>query len=254
MKSDTQYYDNHIFFPNLFGCYTIDGVLSDKFADTDSPDLFQQSKNKKSADWIYHTKEISYAANSNGYRAPEWHMIDWASAVVIFGCSCTAGIGLAEDETVSHHLSKLINRPVINLGSGGSSMQYSFLNSLNIIEKGLPIPYAVVQNWTTMERTVIFEKMRARHYGPWDRADRFYNAYSRHDSNLQITTRYTSIASAAVWKPLTRYVSASFFSNTAHDTSSKFCKLETDARDLLHPGNNSAYRLAEVIAEELANQ
>jgi hypothetical protein len=247
-------YYEQLFFPNSFGFERIDDKVDNRFADTDNKKRFDKEKKKKGESWKYRDKTVIYEANSNGYRAPEWSDVNWAESVVIFGCSCTAGIGLAEDETVSHQLSKLLNRPVINLGSGGSSMQFSFLNSLNIIEKNLPLPYAVVQNWTTMDRTVIFEPARVRNYGPWDQGEKFFYTYAKFESNLLITSKYIGLASRSLWERYTRYASVSFFPPTASATDSTFVPFKCDARDDLHPGASSAYKMAETIAELLTKQ
>jgi hypothetical protein len=242
-------YDN-LFFPNAFLFHDQDGKGSFEYADTDNKKNFKKNRQLQPASWPYHKKRITYIINSNGYRAPEWDAVDWKESVVIFGCSCTAGIGVAEDETISYQLSQLINRPVINLGAGGSSMLFSFFNSLRILENNLPIPYAVVQNWTTTNRFPIFRDTQVYHMGPWDSKSSFFKEYtSESDTQSMIMSKYISASSRTIWESKTRYASVSYFDDSAHFTESYLSTLDNKARDMMHPGVNAHKRMAELIAK-----
>jgi hypothetical protein len=226
------------------------GVKSFEFADTDNKKIFKKNRQQQPPTWPYHTKRIVYKVNVDGYRAPEWDMIDWKESVVIFGCSCTAGVGVAEDETISSQLSEILERPVINLGSSGSSMLYSFFNSLRILEKQLPIPYAVVQNWTTIDRFPLFRKTQIYHMGPWDHKSSFFKEYiTEDDIQSNMMSKYIGMASRTIWEPLTRYASVSYFDSSAHITESYLSKVDSKARDMIHPGKDANRGMAELIAK-----
>jgi hypothetical protein len=224
-------------------------VHTNKFSSYDSLKLFTDNLKTQPADWHYRTKDVTYQCNSNGYRAKEWNEIEWSNAVVIFGCSCTVGVGLAEDETISHQLSKLLNRPVVNMGVSASSMQYSFINS-TLLSKNFPAPYAVVQLWTNIDRYTVFEKQLVEHIGPWD-DNAFYNETIMNPYQSMMNAAYTSIASKELWKNRCKYYSASYFEPTAHYTESDWVYIDNKARDLVHPGKESAKQMADLIANNI---
>jgi hypothetical protein len=222
---------------------------SNKFSSYDSENLFRKNLKKQPKDWHYRHKEVVYRCNSSGYRADEWDIIDWKNAVVVFGCSCTVGVGLAEDETVTEQLSTILNRPVINMGVSGSSLQFSFINSA-LLSKNFPTPYAVVQLWTNIDRFTIFKKQFIDHAGPWDDSA-MYKEYANNQYHSMTEARYISMASRELWKNQCKYYSASFFDQTAHYTESDWIEIDNQARDLVHPGRNSANQMAELIAKNV---
>lgn len=222
---------------------------SDRFSSTDSQHLFKQHLKTQSADWHYRSKDVRYKCNSNGYRTDEWDNIEWAHAVVIFGCSCTVGVGLAEDETISSQLSTLLDRPVVNMGVSAASMQHSFINSM-LLSKNFPTPYAVVQLWTNIDRLTIFKEEEIDHSGPWD-SDNFPNSIVTNPYQSMLMAAYTNIASREFWKNKCKYYSASFFEATAHYTESDWVSIDNQARDLIHPGKGSAKQMADLIATNI---
>lgn len=225
-------------------------VISNKFSSYDSLKLFNNNLKTQPADWHYRTKEITYQCNSNGYRAKEWNTIDWTNAVVIFGCSCTVGVGLAEDETIAHYLEQIVKKPVVNMGVSASSMQFSFINS-TLLSKNFPTPYAVVQLWTNIDRYTVFKGQVIDHIGPWD-DNAFYNETIMNPYQSMVNASYTSTASRELWKNRCRYYSASFFEPTAHYTESDWVYIDNKARDLVHPGKESAKQMAELIANNIS--
>lgn len=228
----------------------ITGAITNKFSGTDNPDLFKKNLVKQPADWHYRFKEIEYKVNSSGYRCPEWTEIDWKESIVIFGCSNVAGIGLAEDETVGYNLSQLLDRPVINLGAPGSSVDFSFYNA-NILAEHYPIPYAVVNLWTTFDRCCYFEKEMIRFVGPWDTTP-YYREFVRNEQNPIMHAKMLAIASKNLWNDRTRYYAASFFDRSAYYTQTDWIEIDNRARDLLHPGRNNTKEMAKLIAQHIS--
>ena len=102
------------------------------FLSVDECNDFRHNLAVQPADWHYRTQDVKYVMNQNYYRAPEWDTVDWQNSIVVFGCSHVFGEGLAENETLSHHLSKLTDRPVINLGQSGTGTMFSWHNSCKI--------------------------------------------------------------------------------------------------------------------------
>jgi len=224
-------------------------VYSNKFSSYDSPALFEKNLQTQPHDWHYRTKEVTYQCNSDGYRAPEWSTIDWSNAVVVFGCSCTVGVGLAEDETVTAQLSSRLNRPVVNMGVSASSMKFSFINSA-LLSKHFPTPYAVVNLWTNIDRFTLFNENDIDHSGPWDNTE-IYAEFVKNQYHSMIEATYISTASKELWKHRCRYYSASFFDISAHYTESDWVSIDNRARDLTHPGKESAKQMADLIAANI---
>jgi hypothetical protein len=224
---------------------------TNKFADFDSPDRFLENKTKMSKDWYYANKEILYNINSNGYRAPEWNTIDWKESIVIFGCSNTTGIGLAEEETINSQLSQLTDRPVINMGVPASSIDFSFYNS-TILAEYYPIPYAVVHLWTTLDRCTHFSKEKIERCGVWSPNNSYYREFIRDDYQSLIQAKFISLASQNLWKDKCKYYNASFFDLTSHYLDCDYVEIDNQARDLIHPGRNNARDMATLISSNIS--
>jgi hypothetical protein len=142
-------------------------VGSNEWCIGESPEQFEENKKKMPADWKYANKKIHYNVNASGFRTKNWKDIDWKESVVILGDSCTFGVGLAEDETISYVLEKNLNRPVINLGIPGCS-NHQILNNCSTIINKFDIPYGVVINWSTSDRFRYYYKTGYHDVGPWD--------------------------------------------------------------------------------------
>lgn len=240
-----EYFDLPNFFP--FNMITYD---SNKFANYDSPELFSTNQQKKSKFWHYNSKEIVYNVNSNGYRTKDWKDIDWKESIVIFGCSNTVGIGLAEDETISSQLSLLCQRPVINMGVPASSIEFSFYNSV-ILSECYPTPYAVVQLWTTIDRCIHFQDLHAENCGIWKPDNSYFKEFIKNEFHPVMQAKFISLASKNLWKDRCKYYSASFFDHTSYYLECDYIKSDNQARDDLHPGRNSAKQMAFLIYENL---
>ena len=91
-------------------------------------DTKERAKKNYTPEWKYATKRIEYHVNSDGYRTKEWNDIHWANSIVLMGCSYVYGVGVAEDETISHQLEDKIGHPVINMGVPGSSPTFTIHN------------------------------------------------------------------------------------------------------------------------------
>ena len=219
------------------------------FANYDSPDRFKKNLKRQPPDWKYRSKKIVYNVNSNGYRAPEWKDVDWKNSIVVFGCSNVAGIGLADDETISYQLEKMIGRPVINFGAPASSIEFSFYNSV-ILSHYYPTPWAVIQIWTNIERCVYFEKKLIKHHGVWSKKHAAFQRHNKFLENALVKAKMFSMASCSLWKN-TKYFQSSFFEDTSRYLECPWVEIDNKARDLLHPGKGSANQMAELIFKNL---
>lgn len=225
--------------------------------------FLENSKKFRTAgeDWPYLNKHIDYKFNSQGYRTNEWQNINWQESVVIFGCSNVLGEGLAEEDTVSSQLSKLLDRPVVNLGVSGTGIFFNFYNSV-MLDKNFPTPYAVVQMWPDSARVELFNETTVLIHTPWgfgkDNSpdgrfkDEFYKHWITYPENTNTHTWLIAQASNALWSNKTRYYEMSLNSNTAELLNCD-CILWLDvARDRVHPGIETAKAIAEKIARNIS--
>ena len=100
------------------------------FVGGDNEKFYKENLLKLPENWEYRNKKVNYTLNKHNYRTDDFRKIDWLNSVVVFGCSNVFGIGVDDTDTVSFNLSKLINRPVINMGCPGTSIKFSFHNNL----------------------------------------------------------------------------------------------------------------------------
>lgn len=64
---------------------------------------------------------LTYDINSHGFRTKELDSFD-SDSIMILGCSMTFGVGVHEESTYAHQLSKYLDAPIINLGYPGGSL------------------------------------------------------------------------------------------------------------------------------------
>lgn len=131
--------------------------ISYLYEPSDTEQLYKINLERQPKDWYYRHNPVTYTWNSNGYRAPEWNNVDWARTWLVMGCSHVAGIGVAQQDTLSSHLGVLLGKPCINLGMGGSGVDVIMYNSLRLIDADIKPAGVVVVSpqlarmtyWTT---------------------------------------------------------------------------------------------------------
>lgn len=222
-----------------------------KWVGTDTHQRYVSSLKTQSKDWSYRTKVVNYNLNSDHYRTAEFKDINWSTAVVIFGCSNIFGMGVDESETVSYFLSNILNRPVINLGVGSSSMTFAFHNSI-MLSEGFPTPWAVIQVWSEISRCVCYAPEGPVHHGVWNIEDHEYmKQWALHEYNPKTHSMLISLASRAVWGNKTKFIEASYFKETASAVGCLLLDQIDHARDLGHPGPVTNQLTAKILSEEL---
>lgn len=241
--------------------YAVPGIH--KWWSCDTEHRYKQNLDRQSKDWHYRNTDVSYDVNSSGYRCPEFDTIDWENSAVIFGCSETFGTGLAQQETISHQLSEILQMPVINLGKNGTSMEYALANNL-ILRNHYPTPKLVINHWTELMRSTYFGKDKIVTTLP-----RHEVYYQRHINMLikllgfdvddatytfDVKAKMISDICKIFWSN-TKYVELSWNAHTAHILGChKRIKVDT-ARDICpfdqgHSGKDTALDVAKFIAEK----
>ena len=244
-----------------------DGDL--KFYPADDESRFLESLKTQPEDWYYRTKDITYKLNSYGYRTQEFNTIKWTDSIVLFGCSCTFGIGVDEDETISHYLSQITGRPVINMGWPGGSNMSMLMNSSVLLQKQ-KVPYAVVFLWSTTDRFIMFTDLGIHNVGPWDMEEnRKYqkHIYSHNEiytkafeginyfsENETVHAHFANEFAKSMWKDKTKFITGTFFGSTAEmiNVDLKF-SIDNGARDLIHNGRHANLKAADSLAYLIKN-
>lgn len=236
------------------------GNVMSTWSGSDSPDNFEKNKSRAPKGWKYFNKEIVYKVNNSGYRTYNWDEVNWEDSILLLGCSCTYGVGVAEDETLAYLLEKISGKKVINLGSPAGSNSL-IVTLLSLALEKFPKPKAVVINWTAGDRYRHYFRNRFFDVGPWNSKNlfgkseivdgisigdawesRYLNRYNELAENFYLAKMAKAMCSS------TKYVSLSYFDYIAHYTRSDFfVPADISARDMLHPGANIHLQAAKQI-------
>jgi hypothetical protein len=131
-------------------------------------------------------------------------------------------------------------------------MSFSFYNS-TILCKNLPTPYAVVQQWSNCNRIELYTSdtivLNTPHI---DSNDEFYRNWISHEENPNTHMYITAQASRCMWESKTKYYELSLFVETADIVNCMHIPTVDLARDLEHPGIETATLLAENIAANIS--
>lgn len=197
-----------------------------------------------------------YTLNSDNYRAPEFSTVDWNNSIVLFGCSCTFGIGLNDDQTIAYQLEKLCGVPVINMGCGASSITFSLYNQTSMLEQGYR-PKAVVNLWTVADRLTFFNNEGPLSVGQWSVKQSgqrlLFLSWNSDTVNSDAHAVLAQRIAQLMWKD-TAYFEATFFSTVANAMSIPFLPKIDSAKDLVHPGPESAKAAAQLIFDNIKGQ
>jgi hypothetical protein len=224
--------------------------LNKNFASFDSPERFSENLKTQPLDWHYRNKKIEYNVNQSGYRTKEWKEIDWEESIVILGCSTIFGVGVAEDETIDHHLSKLTGRSVVNLGAPSASNYFICYNSF-LIAKNFPVPWAVIHAYTGLERYTFFNSEDIVNRGIWNQ-DKIYLDWVIGDgTNPIIHNKFLAMMSKMFWSDKTNFFSCSFFEESGYHLDCQYLPIDNQSRDLIHPSSLCSRSMAELIYENI---
>ena len=211
-----------------------------KFWGADTEELYNHNLQIQPSDWDYRTKEVEYKLNSKGYRCPEFNTIDWENAIVIHGCSQVFGIGLAAEDTISSQLQQITDRPVINLGKNGASMDFALANNI-LLENNFPKPFAVINHWTCPWRETYYATKGVVHISGPVIVKRYYRSQIRmleglglgfNDLSNDFTFKAHMISHLCkkLWKD-TNYIETTWFSDNTEDLGCYEQKFLDMARD-----------------------
>ena len=235
----------------------LNSPVKSKFCGIDTEEKFTKNLATLPEDWPYRTKTVEYTINSSGYRAPEFNQVDWKNSIVMFGCSATFGEGVDDSDTIPAQLSKIIGRPVINMGAGGTSQLWSLHNSI-ILKEYYPKPFAVIHFWTSPYRTTTYTDYSVENQGPWTNNSVYENWIQK--GNAETQGYFTRLLGKNIWDSNTIYYDLSWDERMSNisgcdrlpkegwlmDGSYKHL-----ARDLCHQGPGTLRCITEFIAKKL---
>jgi len=227
-----------------------DTYLTPSWSGSDKKETFEKNLKTQPLDWYYRTHEVTYKNNSQGYRTDEFNKINWTESIVIFGCSNAYGVGLSDEDTVGSRLSGMTGRPVVNLGAGASSMTFALHNSI-ILDYGYPTPFAVVYIWPNYTRVVEYNRSSITNHGSWNmEPNSIMDAWNKNIHHAKVNAIFIQKTATLLWQNKSRYFEGSF-SEENEWLGCKNFKTIDKARDLMHPGIESAKLAAKVIAKGL---
>lgn len=176
------------------------------FGYTDWEDLFQRNLVTMPEEWVWRTKELVYAPNSQGYRAPEWKDVDWNNSILFFGCSFVYGVGINAEDSCAHQLSLLANTPVVNLGCPGGSPTFQWINTTLLHTYNVK-PKAVVYYWPYTARIPQLLRNRDAICHPTAPVKNGFNEkWARDTENAVESLRYLMMNVNLLWKcPVVHY-------------------------------------------------
>ena len=262
-------------YPNLLNINSEEKNKVIFFSGTDSESNFNNNLKKMPYNWHYREKEVNYKINDSGYRTDDWLKIDWKNSIVIFGCSCVFGVGLAEDEIISHYLQQMTGIKVINMGYGAGSNDLMVDNCASMINN-FGYPMAVIFGWTFPDRFLFFSEKNHINVGNWilkqdlsgfigNRDQNIYkNIYKyrrKNGYNLQMIGHNHKKIIMAMLKDKTKFIDFCFFEMFSNIFDCDHIKEgyifnpdfndEFKARDLCHPGRYDNYKIAEYLYKKI---
>lgn len=198
---------------------------------------------------------VTYTTNKFHYRCAEWADVDWSSSVLVLGCSFTFGVGLDDSQTITHQLSKLIDMPVVNLGQGGASWTFIWVNTIRLLAAGIK-PKAVIYIWPNTNRYCrLFKDSRARSYGPWNidiEDNGLGREYALAELHAQLLSGDLLTSIRALWTcPQLHYYYSPYDRQLTQWAVRPLKPMVDKARDQVHPGVITTGLWANQLAKDL---
>ena len=219
----------------------------------DTQKRYLQNSRSQPSDWPWHDQPVKYTVNTQNYRAPEWDQIDWAQSIAIYGCSFVFGDGVNDSDTIAAHLERIMARPVINLGAGGSSPQWQLANQ-TLVQAHFTEPWATITIWPSADRAVSYDQVRgANKWGSWSMARHGWTDLWNQGGNPGTQMWMTREQSRMMHRR--RWIDASYHKDVADVTG---CPSLGDlvefptARDGAHYGPNTHKQVAEFLSKMLS--
>lgn len=171
----------------------------------------------------------------------DYHIRD---SIVLFGCSCTWGIGIPEFElTIAHKLSRATGRRVINLSYPGTGLDFA-LDMARRFRMQYGIPHAVIHLWSH------YIRWRGFIHNGWRPSP---GLLKKGDTPWDLHTR--AWEQWTLWPLLwqgSRMINRSWFRDTSELYSIPWIEYRDHGLDGLHPGPVTVDWVVNDLVEQLA--
>jgi hypothetical protein len=215
----------------------------------DSIETYNTNLLKQPSDWEWRNKTISYKLNSQGYRCKEWNEYSWNDSVLILGCSIVFGEGVSHEQTLSEQLSSLIDKPVINLGFGGTGPMFHWINTVRLLEHVTPL--AIIYVWPVANRCLEFvdaDTITTKSLGIWNNRMTFGTPWIYHEYHGDCYREY-AVKSCKLMAPCPVI---NYTHSSEHITDVTCLPTFIDsARDMIHPGPETFKLWTKIMKEDL---
>lgn len=220
--------------------------------------LYEGTDNKKNAKeqlkngtW---TTPVKYTLNSQGYRCPELIDIDWNNSILAFGCSHTFGLGVDDTDTWPYQLSKILDHPVVNLGTPGAAL-WSLVPNIKTIAQSFDLKSVILQVPESNRIANFLDNNYIRSIGPWcKKGSKEYVYWSERNRSPSNAKKWEEFGIDYINKLIPKGISCSFsFEKCDHVDFTLKSQLDW-ARDKQHRGPKSNKEIAEKVAEYLLDK
>lgn len=221
-----------------------------------------KSRKKFGKAWRYYEDPIIYNYNELGYRGS---IVTEGDYFIALGCSYTMGVGIHEQDRYGDLLSKELGMPYMNLGMGGASQNFVWMNNILLARNLINKPKFVIIQWPEIERLNTITEDGIRLFLPNFHGGEYA---TRSERNLytgmidspgflypQAMTYYGSVN--LLWNALGVKTVNITLSAQVEELFDIFCLKgwtmdeSTAARDRIHPGPMHNVELADYIKGEL---
>jgi hypothetical protein len=133
----------------------------------------------------------------------------------------------------------------------GSSVHFSAYNNI-LLKKNFPTPWAVINLWTAPTRITVFQPNKVKLVGPWNHREfaPHLDSWNSNELNRDTQVYFHCESTRLLWND-TRYYHASMFPYMSELLSVDNIRSTDHARDLTHPGRETAKRIAQMISEKI---
>jgi len=217
--------------------------------------LYEGTDNRKNANkrlkngtW---TTPVKYTLNSYGYRCLEFEDIDWDNSILTFGCSHTFGLGVDDTDTWPYQLSKILDYPVVNLGTPGAAL-WSLVPNIKTIAESFN-PKCVILQVPESNRIANFSKNNyTKTIGPWFKPGSkeyvYWSERNRWPSNAE---KWEEFGIDYINKLLPKGIDCSFSLSTSTNVDFTIKEKLDYARDNKHRGPKTNQEIAKKVAKHL---
>lgn len=199
---------------------------------------------------------VDYKFNANGYRCAEWANVNWSESVIVLGCSHVAGVGVNNEHSLPYQLEQRWQRPVVNLGYGGSSMTVQLYNSLALIRRDIN-PYAVILVAPQLTRQAYFTWKEPIHMVPTQTEHLpvgikdCYKGWIHHEPNAEVHGALQWAGIRHIWHDVPFYSFTTQDSDTRWISAVSLSRYIDRAHDGLHAGPQTLVNWANEIANNV---